>query len=69
LGQLSRAKIRKQFEKHFTARHMAQDYLAVYRSLAHLTAHLRLVADDNFILADALELRRGARTCLIPEEN
>jgi glycosyltransferase involved in cell wall biosynthesis len=47
LGQLSRATIRKQFEKRFTARRMAQDYLAVYRSLADsLTPQLRLVADD-----------------------
>jgi glycosyltransferase involved in cell wall biosynthesis len=47
LGQLSRAKIRQQFEKRFTARRMAQDYLAVYRSLANrLTPQLRLVADD-----------------------
>ncbi len=34
LDHLSREKIRKHFEKHFTARRMAQDYLAVYRSLA-----------------------------------
>ena len=47
LGQLSRARIRQQFEKRFTARRMAQDYLAVYRSLADsLTPQLRLVADD-----------------------
>jgi glycosyltransferase involved in cell wall biosynthesis len=47
LEQLSRAKIRQQFEKRFTARRMAQDYLAVYRSLADsLTPQLRLVADD-----------------------
>src|SRR5579862_4780330 len=47
LGQLSRAKIRQQFEKRFTARRMAQDYLAVYRSLANrLKPPLRLVADD-----------------------
>ena len=30
---LSREKIRKRFEERFTARRMAQDYLAVYRSL------------------------------------
>jgi glycosyltransferase involved in cell wall biosynthesis len=47
LGQLSRARIRQQFEKRFTARRMAQDYLAVYRSLASsLTPQLRLVGDD-----------------------
>ena len=47
LEQLSRARIRQQFEKRFTARRMAQDYLAVYRSLANsLTPQLRLVADD-----------------------
>jgi glycosyltransferase involved in cell wall biosynthesis len=47
LEQLSRDKIRKQFEKRFTARRMAQDYLAAYRALADDTApHLRLVADD-----------------------
>jgi hypothetical protein len=44
---LSRATIRQQFEKRFTARRMAQNYLAVYRSLAErLTPQLRLVADD-----------------------
>ena len=37
LSQLSREKIRKQFEKRFTARRMAQEYLAVYRlSLIHI---------------------------------
>jgi glycosyltransferase involved in cell wall biosynthesis len=47
LDHLSRAKIRAHFEKHFTARRMAQDYLAVYRSLAdRLAPHLRLVTDD-----------------------
>jgi glycosyltransferase involved in cell wall biosynthesis len=47
LQQLSREKIRKQFEKRFTARRMAQDYLAAYRKLAADTApHLRLVTDD-----------------------
>jgi glycosyltransferase involved in cell wall biosynthesis len=47
LEQLSREKIRKQFEKRFTARRMAQDYLAVYRRLAaDIAPHLRLVADD-----------------------
>jgi glycosyltransferase involved in cell wall biosynthesis len=47
LGQLSREKIRRQFEKRFTARRMAQDYLSVYRSLAEGTLpRLRLVAED-----------------------
>jgi len=47
LGQLSRGKIRQRFEERFTARRMAQDYLAVYRSLSDAASpHLRLVADD-----------------------
>ena len=33
LAGLDRAAIRKQFEKRFTARRMALDYLAAYRSL------------------------------------
>jgi glycosyltransferase involved in cell wall biosynthesis len=53
LGHLSREKIRQQFKKRFTARRMAQDYLAVYRSLANLTPQLRLVADDNSAPAGA----------------
>jgi glycosyltransferase involved in cell wall biosynthesis len=35
LGQLDRAAIRAQFEKRFTARRMAQDYLTAYRGLMH----------------------------------
>ncbi len=47
LGQLSREKIRQRFEERFTARRMAQDYLAVYRSLSAAVApQLRLVAED-----------------------
>jgi glycosyltransferase involved in cell wall biosynthesis len=47
LGNLSREKIRQQFEARFTARRMAQDYLGVYRSLSDSIApHLRLVTDD-----------------------
>jgi glycosyltransferase involved in cell wall biosynthesis len=47
LGHLSRKKIRRQFEERFTARRMAQDYLAAYRSLSNaVSPHLRLVADD-----------------------
>jgi glycosyltransferase involved in cell wall biosynthesis len=46
LSKLSRKKIRSQFEQRFTARRMAQEYLAVYRSLSEGAAgHLRLVAD------------------------
>ena len=47
LGQLSREKIRRRFEECFTARRMAQDYLAAYRSMqGGIAPHLRLVADD-----------------------
>jgi glycosyltransferase involved in cell wall biosynthesis len=47
LGQLSREKIRRQFEARFTARRMAQDYLSVYRSLSdRIAPHLRLVSED-----------------------
>jgi glycosyltransferase involved in cell wall biosynthesis len=47
LGQLSRATIRKEFERRFTARRMAQDYLSVYRNLTDsLTPRLRLVSEE-----------------------
>src|SRR6202007_3075917 len=46
LSQLSRKDIRRQFERRFTARRMAQEYLSVYRSLAERKARsLRLVVD------------------------
>ena len=38
LGDLPRQKIRRRFEERFTARRMAQDYLAVYRGLMQTTA-------------------------------
>ena len=34
LGQLSRTRVREVFERRFTARRMAEDYLSVYRQLA-----------------------------------
>jgi glycosyltransferase involved in cell wall biosynthesis len=47
LGQLSRQRIRKEFERRFTARRMAQDYLSVYRSLSGVEApQLRLVSEE-----------------------
>jgi glycosyltransferase involved in cell wall biosynthesis len=47
LSQLSRTAIRRRFEQRFTARRMAQDYLAVYRSISdRIAPHLRLVTDD-----------------------
>jgi glycosyltransferase involved in cell wall biosynthesis len=47
LAQLSRETIRKEFERRFTARRMAQDYLSVYRNLTEsLTPRLRLVSDE-----------------------
>jgi len=46
LSRLSRKGIRKQFERRFTARRMAQEYLTLYRRLAERrTRSLRLVAD------------------------
>jgi glycosyltransferase involved in cell wall biosynthesis len=47
LSHLSRAAIRRRFEQRFTARRMAQDYLAVFRSISdRIAPHLRLVTDD-----------------------
>jgi glycosyltransferase involved in cell wall biosynthesis len=47
LAHLSRATIRKEFERRFTARRMAQDYLSVYRTLTDSrTPHLRLVSEE-----------------------
>jgi glycosyltransferase involved in cell wall biosynthesis len=47
LSQLSRERIRRRFEERFTARRMAQDYLAVYRSLIEgAEPRLRLVVDQ-----------------------
>ncbi len=67
LSQLNRGVIRKQFESRFTARRMALDYLAAYRSLTDAAAHqageqrgiaqpdsLRVVLHRELPLADAL---------------
>ncbi len=44
LSQLSRATIRRQFERRFTARRMAEDYLHIYGALARRDHHhLRVV--------------------------
>ena len=51
VSQLVSREIRAQFEQRFTARRMAQEYLAVYRSLAERNQrHLRLVADRDALL-------------------
>ena len=45
LSQLDRGVIRKQFEMRFTARRMALDYLAAYRSLTDAAApRIKLVS-------------------------
>lgn len=49
LDQLSRATIRKEFERRFTARRMAQDYLSVYRNLID-RPRLRLVTEESSAL-------------------
>jgi len=52
LSHISREGVRRRFEERFTARRMALDYLAVYRSLMEGTApRLRLVSDDEVPLA------------------
>ena len=43
LPELSREAVRKRFEQRFTAGRMAKDYLAIYRRLAEVEPHLRLV--------------------------
>jgi glycosyltransferase involved in cell wall biosynthesis len=54
VGNLSRAKIRARFEERFTARRMAQDYLAAYRSLMEdAVPRLKLVVDAKTTLAAA----------------
>jgi glycosyltransferase involved in cell wall biosynthesis len=56
LSQLPRDKIRERFEQRFTARRMAQDYLAVYHSLIEgAGSRLRLVVDDAPSLQVAAE--------------
>ncbi len=46
LSQLSREKIRRHFEQRFTARRMALEYLAAYRSLMDRDVQrLKLVVD------------------------
>ena len=48
LSEVSREKVRKRFEERFTARRMAQEYLAVYRSLSEgATPRLRVVGSDQ----------------------
>jgi glycosyltransferase involved in cell wall biosynthesis len=45
LGELDRAKVRRQFDRRFTARRMAQDYLDLYGELCQPVApRLRAVA-------------------------
>jgi glycosyltransferase involved in cell wall biosynthesis len=52
LPELSRTKVRACFEERFTARRMAQEYLAVYRSLMdQAEPHLKLVVDAKSPLA------------------
>ena len=42
----SRVRVRQRFEERFTARRMAQDYLAVYRSLIGAAPRLHVVGAD-----------------------
>jgi len=46
LGRLSRERVRARFDERFTARRMAKDYLAVYRSLA-AEEHTGLIGDPR----------------------
>ena len=48
IHELSRARIRERFEQRFTARRMAQEYLAAYRGLMDRERpHLKLVVDGK----------------------
>jgi len=48
LDQISRQKVRARFEQRFTARRMALDYLAAYRSLSDTEVpHLRLIMGEK----------------------
>ena len=47
LGETTTDSIRRRFETRFTARRMAEDYLGVYRQLAHVSRpNLRIVAGE-----------------------
>jgi glycosyltransferase involved in cell wall biosynthesis len=52
LGRLDRATVRARFEQRFTARRMAEDYLATYS---------RLVADDRPVVRRRLQIVSSAR--------
>ena len=43
LHSLDRARVRRRFEERFTARRMAEDYLAIYRHLISLKRPLKAV--------------------------
>jgi glycosyltransferase involved in cell wall biosynthesis len=43
LHELDRAKVRATFDRRWTARRMAEDYLEVYQELAHPVRRLRAV--------------------------
>jgi hypothetical protein len=49
LPELTLEKVRRRFEQRFTAHRMANDYLAVYRSMMGETAtpHLRVIAEQS----------------------
>ncbi len=56
LPRLSRERIRHEFERRFTARRMAEDYLAVYRRLmGEARLHLKLVVDGAPLQATQTE--------------
>ena len=46
LRELTTGAIRRRFETRFTARRMAEDYLGIYRQLAHMERNLRIVAGE-----------------------
>jgi glycosyltransferase involved in cell wall biosynthesis len=47
LPELDRARVRQRFEERFTARRMAQDYVAVYRGLIGAAPRLHVVGADH----------------------
>ena len=66
LPELDRARVRQRFEERFTARRMAQDYVAVYRGLISAAPRLHVVGADH---ASARAAGQGSGLAVIARES